>query len=118
MSLTARLVLVLTLVVSLLAGWWRLTAYFEGKGYTRAQAEYQAAAELRREANRAQARKAETAYFAQAQVREKFIVQTVREIVHDTENLRACVLTPAARGRLLDVARCVESGASSCGTRD
>lgn len=116
MSLEARAILVVLLIGGALCGWWRLTAHYEGVGYARAQAEYQAAAELQREANRGRAREVETAFTQKAEVRDRFIVTTVTEVRHDTQNLAACLLTPSAVQRLRDAAACAsEDRPATCG---
>jgi hypothetical protein len=119
MSLQARAIAAVLLALALIAGWWRLTAHYERIGYDRRKAEDEAAAELQREANRGRAVQAETKQAAQAQIRERYIVTTVKELVHETDNLAACVLTPAARQRLHDAAACASQDRSAaCGTGD
>jgi hypothetical protein len=118
-SLYARIAAIALLCAALIAGWWRLTAHYETIGYDRRKAEDDAATELQREANRGKSRTAETKYAASAEVRERFIVTTVKELVHETDNLGACVLTPAAIKRMRDTAQCAsEDRPSSCGAGD
>lgn len=118
-SLQARAIASVLLVVAIVAGWWRLTAHYERIGYERRQAEDDAAAQVQREANRGRVVQAEAKQAAQSEVRDRYIVTTVKELVHETDNLRACVLTPAARQRLHDAARCAgQDRPAACGAGD
>lgn len=117
LSLTARALIILGIVVALIAGWWRLTAHFEQKGYDRRAAEDRAAMEEQRERNRDLQRVAEKRYVVQQSVREEFIAVTVKEIRHETQNLAPCVLADGARERLRAAARCArEDRPAACGT--
>lgn len=119
MSLTERAVVLALLVAAGAAGWWRLTAYHEARGYKRAQQEAAQAAEVQRESNRLRARAAEGAYTAAAQVRERFIVTTVKEVQHATDNLAGCTLSPRAVRLLNDAAQCArQGGPAACGAGD
>jgi hypothetical protein len=85
-------------------------------GYDKRAAEDKAAADQQAQANRDLQRQAEKRYTVQAEVRDRFIVTTVREIRHDTENLAACVLSPSAVDRLRHAAECAsEDRPASCG---
>lgn len=107
------------LLVGLVAAGWRVHHNIEQAGYARAQAEYQAAAELQREGNRGRARDAEQKQAAQTVYRDRFITQTVKEIQYVTANLAACVLSPGAVGMLNDAARCAgEDRPAACGAGD
>ncbi|VTU35518.1 hypothetical protein [Variovorax sp. RA8] len=55
MSLTAKLMAVALVLLALAAGAWKILHDADRAGYARAQAEYQARAELQREANRGRA---------------------------------------------------------------
>lgn len=113
MSLEARLIALVLLVLALAGvGHW-----IDMRGYKRAKAEDAALAAQQAERMRELQRAAELRYTVQAETRDRFIVTTVKEIRHDTENLAACVLTPAARQRLLDAAACADS-ASACGASE
>lgn len=119
MSLYAKAAAAVLVVVALLAGWVRLTAYHEAKGYERAQKECAARAEQQREANRKNTRKAEQRHAKKAQARERYLVTTVREIRHETDNLASCTLSAPARQRLLDAAACAaEDRTAACGAGD
>ena len=116
MSLAARIVILLAIVGAIVAGWWRITVHYEQRGYDRAQAEYAQQAEAQRERNRELQRAAETRYTVQAGIREEFIVATVKEIRHVTQNLAACPVDPAAVRMLNDAATCArEDRPASCG---
>lgn len=116
MSLTAKLVAVLVLALAVLAGWHRLTVHYERIGYDRAQAEYQAAAEKQREANRGRSRQAEEHESQQAAVRDRFITKTITEVRYVTQALAACPVPDAARQLLNDAAECARSDRSAaCG---
>lgn len=80
------------------------------------QLKLQQAADAQAERNRELQRAAEKRYTVQAEIRDRFIVETVTEIRHDTENLAACVLTPAAGDRLRRAAACARGdSAAACG---
>ena len=110
MSLEARLLAVVLLVLAIAGIGWRI----DQQGYKRGKAEMAAEAASQRERMHELQRAAELRYVVQAEGRVRFIVTTVKEVRHDTENLAACVLTPAARQRLLDAAACADS-AAACG---
>lgn len=115
MTLQARAIAILLLVVGALSGWHFLTAHYESVGYQRAKDEDQQAMAEQAAANRALQRQAELRYVVQAETREHFIVQTVTEIRHETDNLRACALTAAARDRLRRAAACARGdSAAAC----
>lgn len=115
MSLQARAIAILVLLVAGAAGWWFLTEHYESIGYQRAKAEDAQAMAEQATRNRELQRQAEMRYVVQAETREHFIVQTVTEIRHETDNLRACALTAAARDRLRRAAACARGdSAAAC----
>lgn len=119
MSLTARIVAILLVCAALIAGWWRLTAHYEAKGYTRAQAEAKAAADAQTTRNRELQRAAEIRYTVTAQARERFIVQTVKEVHHAAESLATCPVPRDAVRLLNDAAACARGdSAGACGVGD
>lgn len=113
MSLYARLA-ALALAVVILAGiGWKIHHMGEVAGRADVQAKWNAAnvaaeraAQAQADRNRELQRAAELRYTVRTETRDRFIVATVTEIRHDTENLAACVLTPAAVQRLHDAAEC------------
>jgi type II secretory pathway pseudopilin PulG len=108
MSMTAKLVALGVIVLALLAGAWKVYHAIDKAGYTRAQAEYQAAAEAQRESNRGRTRVAEEKQAAQTIYRDRYITRTVKELDHAAQDLARCPV-PAAAVRLLnDAARCAE----------
>ena len=114
-----RLVAMLVLLLAIAAGGWKAWHTADKAGYDRAQREYQAAVELQREGNRGRSRNAEVKQAAQAEVREEFIVLTVKEIRHETDNLAACRLTPAAVGMLNSAKECAsQDRPATCGPSD
>ncbi len=116
MSLLARVVLVLLGAAAAVAGWWRLTAYYEGRGYARAQAEARQAADDQVVRIRELQRAAELRYTVSAEARDRFIVTTVKEIHRETAHLDACLVGPAAVRVLNDAAACARSDrAAACG---
>lgn len=119
MSLTAKLVALGLVLLALAAGAWKILHDADRAGYARAQAEYQARAELQREANRGRAGDAERKQAAQTITRTRYITRIVKEIDREATSLASCPL-PAAVGRLLnDAARCAsEDRPSSCGAGD
>lgn len=119
MSLTAKLVALGVLALALLAGAWKVYHAIDKAGYTRAQAEYQAAAELRRETNRGLARAAEEKQAVQTVYRDRYITRTVKELDHAAQDLARCrVPVPAVR-MFNDAARCAdEDRPASCGVGD
>lgn len=119
MEMTVRIVASLVLMLAIVAGGWKAWHTADKAGYDRAQREYQAASELQREGNRGKARNAEVKQAAQAEVREEFIVLTVKEIRHETDNLAACVLSPAAVGLLNAAKECASKDRpATCGAGD
>lgn len=119
MSITARLVAIALLCAALVAGWWRLTAHFETKGYQRRAAEDTAAMQAQEQRNRELQRAAELHYTVQAGVRDRFIVQTIREIRYAAAPLASCPVPDAARRLLNDAALCARGDSpASCGVDD
>ena len=112
---------VLTLALLVLAalaaaGWWRLTAYYDARGYARAQAEGRAAADDQAQRIRELQRAAEIRYTVAAQARDQFIVTTVREVHRETAHLDACPVGPGAVRVLNDAAACARQDRSAaCG---
>lgn len=106
MSLTAKLVAVGLIALALLAGAWKVYHAIDKAGYTRAQAEYQAAAEFQREANRGRARVAEEKQAAQTVYRDRYIYRTTKEIDHAAQDLARCPVPRPAVRLLNDAARC------------
>ncbi len=114
-----RLAIYAAVVAAIVATGWRIHHNIDQAGYDRAQAEYQAAAELQREANRGRSREAEQKQALQTVYRDRFITNTVKEIQYVTQNLAACVLSPGAVGMLNDAARCAgEDRPAACGAGD
>lgn len=115
MSLTARAVAIGLLVLAAIAGWWRLTAHFEAKGYARAQAEARDHADAQAERFRQLQRAAELRYTVAAEVRERVIVETIVEVRHASQSLATCPVPERARGLLNRAARCAADPAAACG---
>jgi hypothetical protein len=119
MSLTAKLVALGVLALALLAGAWKVYHTIDKAGYARAQAEYQAAAELRRESNRGRSRAAEEKQAVQTVYRDRYITRKGKEIDHAAKDLARCPVPPAAIGLLNDAAKCAdEDRPASCGAGD
>jgi type II secretory pathway pseudopilin PulG len=119
MSMTAKLVALGVIVLALLAGAWKVYHAIDKAGYTRAQAEYQAAAEAQRESNRGRTRVAEEKQAAQTIYRDRYITRTVKELDHAAQDLARCPLPPAAVRLFNDAARCAEQDRpASCGAGD
>lgn len=119
MSLTAKLVALGVLALALLAGAWKVYHAIDKAGYTRAQAEYQAAAELRRETNRGLARAAEEKQAVQTVYRDRYITRTVKELDHAAQDLNRCPVPLPAVRLFNDAARCAdEDRPASCGAGD
>jgi hypothetical protein len=114
-----RLIGIAAAAIALVAGAWMLWSDIDQGGYDRAQAEYQAAAELRRESNRGRSRAAEEKQAVQTVYRDRYITRATKEIDHAAQDLARCPLPPAV-GRLLnDAARCAsEDRPASCGAGD
>jgi len=119
MSLTAKLVALGLVLLALAAGAWKILHDADRAGYARAQAEYQARAELQREANRGRAGDAERKQAAQTITHTRYITRIVKEIDREATSLASCPLPPAV-GRLLnDAAACArEDRPASCGAGD
>jgi hypothetical protein len=122
-SLYARLAALAVILLALAGVAWKLhhSGYVAGKAEIQAQwdaervqlkAETQAQADRNRDLQRA----SELRYTVQAGVRERVIIETITEVRHETANLAACVLTPAARGLLQRAADCASGDTpSACG---
>jgi hypothetical protein len=114
-----RLIAYGLLAVALVAGYayWQHRA--EQRGADAERQRLEALSDLQREANRDRSRVAEEGYAARTVYRDKFITKTVTEIRYVTQNLAACVLTPAATSMLNNAVRCAtEDRPSGCGAGD
>ena len=111
----------LVAALAVLLGVWdhRRLAAAEKRGADGVRAEYAAAAEEQRTRNLELQRAAEQRYVVQAEVRERFIVETITEIQHAAAPLASCAL-PADAVRLLNSAgRCASgSDPTACGPGD
>jgi len=97
--------------------WWAHSVEEKAVDAERARVEHQA--EIQRTANRSRSYDAEQRQAAQTVYRDKFITKTLTEIRYVTQNLAACVLTPAAIGMLNDTAECAaEDRPASCAAGD
>ena len=116
MSLTARALILTAIVAAVVAGWWRLTAFYENRGYERRAQEDAAAMRAQAERNRDLQRSAELRYTVQQGVRDRYIVKTIKEVRDATVPLAACPV-PAPAVRLLnDAADCARGDSpSACG---
>lgn len=108
MSLTAKLTALGVVLLALAAGFWKLWHTADKAGYTRAQAEYQAAAELQRESNRSRTRQAEEKQATRTIYRDRYITRTMKEIDRAAQDLARCPLRPAAISLLNDAAGCAD----------
>jgi hypothetical protein len=118
-SLAAKLAVLCVLMLAIAGGAWKILHDADRAGYQRAQAEYQARAELQREANRGRSRKAEEKQAAQTVIRTRYITRIVKELDHAAQDLASCPV-PAPVSRLLnDAAQCAsEDRPASCGAGD
>jgi hypothetical protein len=115
-SLTARAVILALIVAAAVAGWWRLTAYYDNQGYQRAKAEDREAMLAQAERNRELQRAAEVRYTVQQGVRDHYIVKTIKEVRNATDPLAACPVPAPAIGLLNDAADCARGDSpSACG---
>lgn len=74
------------------------------------------AAQQQAEINRDLQRAAEKRYVVQEGIRDHYIVQTITEVRHETDNLAACKLTDGARRLLDNAGACArEDSAAACG---
>jgi len=116
MPFTAKLVAIGLIALALIAGFWRLWHTADKAGYQRAQAEYQAAAELQRETNRGRARQAEEKEAARTVYITRYIDRATKEVRNATKSLDACPITAEPRRMFNDAARCTdEDRPASCG---
>ncbi len=119
MSITARLIIIAAIVAAAVAGWWRLTAYYEGRGYTRAQAEARALADAQRERNRDLQRAAELRYTVTTAARERVITQIQAEVRYVTQHLATCPVGAGAVSLLNRAAECArQDRPAACGPGD
>lgn len=119
MRLSTRIAIAGALIGLGVIGWWRLTAYYDNRGYQRAWVEAAAALQAQQERNRELQRAAEKRYIVQAGVREEYFVETVKEIEYVTNNLASCELQPAAIKLLNAAAECAsDDRPSACGYDD
>lgn len=116
MSLIEKLIVAGVLLLAMAAAAWKGIDVLEQRGYDRRAAEDRAAMEDQAARNRDLQRASELRYTVVAAARDRFIVQTITEIRHETDNLAACVLTPAAAERLRNAAQCARGdSAAACG---
>lgn len=116
MSLYMRLALAAALLVAGAAAWWLLTAFYEAKGYSRAQAEARVVADAQEARNRDLQRASELRYSTAVAARDRFVVTTVREIHDAAAPLATCPVPDSVRLRLNAVAACaVDDSAAACG---
>jgi hypothetical protein len=118
-SLSAKLIALGVVLIAIAAGVWKILHDADRAGYARAQAEYQARAELQREANRGRAGDVERKQAAQTITRTRYITRIVKELDHAAQDLASCPVPPAV-GRLLnDAATCAsQDRPASCGAGD
>jgi hypothetical protein len=115
-SLPAQFIAVVLLVVGMAGGAWRVIFLAEARGAAQERVKWEAKALALVESNRALQRAAELRYVVGADARDRFIVKTVKEIVHVTSHLADCpVGEPAAR--MLNAAAACARGdsATACG---
>lgn len=116
MSLLEKLIVVGVLLLALAGAIWKGVGVIEQRGYDRRAAEDRTAMEDQAARNRDLQRASELRYTVVAAAQDRFIVQTITEIRHETDNLAACVLTPAASERLRNAAQCARGdSAAACG---
>lgn len=109
MNLWLKLAFIGAIVFGILFGLGLYGSKREKAGYDRAQDEYAAAAELQRETNRSTAREVEEKEAVRTVYRDRFIIQTIKEIEHASAPLASCPL-PADTVRLLNAAaQCAKS---------
>ena len=110
-----KLAIIAAAVVVITGIGWKIHHSIDKGGYDRAQGEYQAAAELQREANRGRVDKAATAEVSKTVYRDRYFVTTVKEFEHATQNLASCLVGDDAVRMFRDATRCArESGAAGC----
>lgn len=115
MSLTARLIAFLLLVLAGLAGAWRVHVKADAAGYARAQAGASAAAEALRQRNFELQRAAEKRYTVAAETRDRFITNTITEVRYATVHLAACPVGADAVRLLNAAAACARGDSAACG---
>lgn len=77
----------------------------------------QKAAQEQQERNLELQRASEKRYVVQAEVREKYIVETIVEVRRETQAMAVCPVPEPARRLLNDAARCArENSPAACGT--
>lgn len=118
MSLTSKLVALGLLVLAITAGVWKIWHTADKAGYERSQAEYSAAAEKQREANRTTAQKAEKKESARVVYRDRIITKTITEVRNAAAPLAACPLPAGARLMLNDAAKHARENRSTAGVAD
>lgn len=112
-----RWLLLLAAVAALIAGYYAWSDHIGDEREAQVRAELQAAMQAQAERNRELQRAAETRYTVQAEVRDRFITITQKEVHHATDNLAGCVLRPDAVRLLNDAATCArEDRPAACGT--
>jgi nitrogen fixation protein FixH len=103
-----KMIGIAALAVALAAGAWRLWHAIDQAGYTRAQTEYQAAAEFQRESNRGRSRQAEEKQATQTVYRDRYIYRATKELDHASQDLASHPLPAAAIRLLNDAAGCAD----------
>ena len=117
--LSPRLLIALVLVAVL--GFSHFSMYRKGRADVRqawdaAKVTQERAAQEQAARMRELQRQAELHYTVQAEARDRFIVQTVREVRHASESLAACPLPADLRGLLHGAAACARGdSAAACG---
>lgn len=116
MSLTTKLIAAGLILLALLAGWNRLTAYHERIGYDRRAAEDKAAADAQTERNRELQRAAERRYTVVVQQHVTYFTRAAKEINDAAAPLSACPVPDDLRRLLNDAASCARGDPSAaCG---
>jgi len=114
-----RIAIVAVIAVVLAGSHWK--AYTTGAKIERVEwqakeAKSRAEAEEQTQRNRDLQRSAELRYTVRAGVRDRFITETIREVRHESESLRACPVSEPLRLRLNAAAACArDDSASACG---
>jgi hypothetical protein len=115
-SLPAKLIALGLVVLSLLAGWNRLTAYHERIGYDRRAAEDKAAAEAQAARNRELQRRAELRYTVVVQEQVTYFTKAAKEVHDAAAPLASCPVPDDVRLRINAAARCARGDpGASCG---
>ncbi|MGB3068432.1 MAG: hypothetical protein WBC18_07790 [Ottowia sp.] len=119
MSLTAKLLALGLIVLAIAAGVWKIWRTADQAGYDRSQREYQAAAELQREANRGAAHKADKKEAIRVVYRDRVITKTITEVRDASAPLASCPLPTDTIRLLNNAAKCArEGGSATCALDD